>query len=234
ALLIVKGDVVKTAAFESGLVYVQDLAPQAASMLVESGRDDAIVDIGSAPGGKAASFAMDMKDKGSIVAIEPNEARLKVMERNFVRLGITNTQFIKHDATVDIEAFHGKADKVIVDAPCSALGVIRRHPEKKWCLTEAELKEFPKLQMKILETVKEWVKKGGEIYYMTCTLNPDENEKLIEKFLEKNGEFKVSAILPDDTKWKEFRYGNYLRILPGNKMNCDGFFTARLKRKTQN
>jgi 16S rRNA (cytosine967-C5)-methyltransferase len=230
ALLIVSGDPIKTPSFESGLFYVQDLASQVLGELVAAQKEEAIVDIGSAPGGKAAFFAMDSKGKAGIVAVERNEVRLKMMERNFVRLGITNVEVMKHDATVDIEAFHDRADKVIVDAPCSALGVIRRHPEKKWCLTEAELKEFPKLQSAILNTVSKWVKKGGELFYSTCTLNPAENETVIEKFLEKNDGFKLSDTVGDNAKLKAYKHGKYFRSLPGNKDNMDGFFIARLKR----
>ncbi len=231
ALLIQHGDAIKTGAFEAGMFYVQDLASQTLGELVDAHKDEAIIDIGSAPGGKAAFFAMDSKGRAGIVAVEPNEVRLKMMERNFVRLGITNVEVMKHDATVDIGAFHDRADKVIVDAPCSALGVIRRHPEKKWCLTEAELKEFPKLQTAILNTVGKWVKKGGELIYSTCTLNPAENEAMVEKFLEKNEGFKLLDAAGENAKLKSYKSGKYFRSLPGNRDNMDGFFIAKMKRK---
>ena len=229
-LLVVKGDPVRTPAHDEGWFYVQDPASQLLGSFVDAKKGDAIIDIGSAPGGKAAYFAMDSGGKAGIVAVEPNENRLKVMERNFVRLGIKGVEFIKHDATVDIPAFHDRADKVVVDAPCSALGVIRRHPEKKWCLTEAELKEFPKLQLAILDTVKNWVKKGGMLFYSTCTINPDENEKLLEKFMEKNDNFKLFDITDGAKKMKPYRKGKYFVSLPGNRDNMDGFFMAKMKR----
>jgi 16S rRNA (cytosine967-C5)-methyltransferase len=229
-LLVKKGDPINTRAHEEGLFYVQDLASQLLGSFVAAKKGEAIIDIGSAPGGKAAYFAIDSKGKAGIAAVEPNEVRLKVMERNFVRLGITNVEFIKHDATADIPAFHDRADKVIVDAPCSALGVIRRHPEKKWCLTEAELKEFPKLQAAILNTVKNWVKKGGWLYYCTCTINPDENSKLLNKFMEKNDNFKLFDITEGNKKMKPYRQGKYFISLPGNKDNMDGFFMGMMKR----
>lgn len=230
ALLLQSGDPIKTAAFEAGLFYVQDLASQVLGELVDAQKDEAIIDIGSAPGGKAAYFAMSSKGKAGIVAVESNELRLKMMERNFVRLGITNVEVMKHDATVDIEALHDKADKVIVDAPCSALGVIRRHPEKKWCLTEAELKEFPKLQSAILNTVSKWVKIGGELFYSTCTLNPAENEAVIERFLEKNTGFKQTFVTEDAARLKSYKFKKHFKALPGNKDNMDGFFIAKFKR----
>jgi 16S rRNA (cytosine967-C5)-methyltransferase len=230
ALLVEKGDPFHTQAFETGLFYVQDLASQALGEFVEAKKEDAIIDIGAAPGGKAAYFAIDSKGKAGILAVEPNEVRAKMMERNFVRLGITNVEIIRHDATVDIEAFHDRADKVIIDAPCSALGVIRRHPEKKWCLNENELREFPKLQAAILNTVSKWVKKGGELFYSTCTINPAENELIIEKFLEKNTGFKQVFVTEDAARLKTYKYKKHFQVLPGNKDNMDGFFIAKLKR----
>ncbi|MEI7543148.1 MAG: 16S rRNA (cytosine(967)-C(5))-methyltransferase RsmB, partial [bacterium] len=231
ALLLQHGELIKSGAFEAGLFYIQDLASQVLGELVNAQKDEAIIDIGSAPGGKAAFFAMDSKGKAGIVAVEPNEVRLKMMERNFLRLGITDVEIMKHDATIDIEAFHERADKVVVDAPCSALGVMRRHPEKKWCLTEAELKEFPKLQNAILHTVCKWVKKGGELIYATCTLNPLENEHIVEKFLEKNEDFKLVDVVGDVVKLKTYKDGKYFRSLPGNRDNMDGFFIAKLKKR---
>jgi 16S rRNA (cytosine967-C5)-methyltransferase len=229
-LLVIKGDAVRTPAHEAGMFYVQDLSSQILGSLVDAGKDEGIIDIGSAPGGKSSYFAIGSKGKAKIIAIEPNEVRLKTMESNFVRLGITSVEVMKHDATIDIEAFHDSADKVVVDAPCSALGVVRRHPEKKWCLTEAELKEFPKLQSAILNTVKNWVKKGGMLYYSACTINPEENNILLEKFMEKNDNFKLFDITDGSKKMKPYRRGKYFLSLPGNKDNMDGFFMGMMKR----
>jgi len=231
ALLVVSGDAVKTGAFEAGLFYVQDLSSQLLGSLVGAGQKDGVIDIGSAPGGKAAYFAISMNNKGQIIAVEPKRPRISVMERNFLRLGITNVEIIEHDATVDVEAFHGRGDKVLVDAPCSALGVMRRHPEKRWCLAEAELKEFPKLQYAILDNVKNWVKKGGELFYSTCTINPAENEGIVEKFLDKNSGFKLEDVCGDAAKLKPYKTGKFFQSLPGNKDNMDGFFIAKFIRK---
>lgn len=230
-LKVVSGDSVKTEAFEKGLFFIQDLSSQALISLIEAGAEEAIMDIGSAPGGKAAGMAISMKNKGNILAIEKKKERITLMERNFARLGITNTEVMAHDAVVDIPALNERADKLLIDAPCSAFGVIRRHPEKKWCLSEKELKEFPKLQSAMLATASRWVKKGGEIFYSTCTINPDENESVIEKFLEKNGDFKAVKAVEKDSKLKSYADKNYFRSLPGNKDDMDGFFVAKLKRK---
>ncbi|MBP7792316.1 MAG: 16S rRNA (cytosine(967)-C(5))-methyltransferase RsmB [Candidatus Goldbacteria bacterium] len=231
ALLVKKGNALNTELFEKGYFYVQDVSSQCMGLLVEAKKDEAIIDVGSAPGGKCAFFSISMKNNGQIVSIESKKERIKMMERNFLRLGINNVRILEHDATVDIPEFHDKADKIVFDAPCSAMGVIRRHPEKKWCLNEKELKEFPELQAKILNTVKNWVKKGGFIFYSTCTLNPGENENLIEKFLKKNENFKIEDIKEIAAfKLTQFKRGRFFQSLPGNDLNMDGFFIAKLKR----
>ena len=224
------GGVVKTEAFAKGLFYVQDLSSQLLGSLVDADASEAIIDIGSAPGGKAAYFSQSMKGKGHIVAIENSASRIKILEHNMVRLGVDNIEVINHDATADIEAFHDKANKLVVDAPCSALGVIRRHPEKKWGLTADEMKQFPKIQLKILDTVKSWVKKGGWLFYSTCTINPEENEKVIEKFLDTNSGFRPEDICGDVSRLKTYKNKKYFTSLPGNPHNMDGFFIAKIKR----
>jgi 16S rRNA (cytosine967-C5)-methyltransferase len=231
ALVVKSGDPVKTKAFEDGLFYVQDLSSQLLGSFVDAGQKDAVIDIGSAPGGKSAYFSFSMRNKGHIMAVEPKKPRIAVMERNFLRLGITNVEILEHDATIDIEALHNRGDKILVDAPCSALGVIRRHPEKKWCLAENELKEFPRLQSAILGNVKNWVKKGGALFYSTCTINPSENEGVVEKFLDKNSGFKLDDIVGSSAKLKEYKKGKYFQSLPGNKDNMDGFFMAKFTKK---
>ncbi|MCX8093281.1 MAG: 16S rRNA (cytosine(967)-C(5))-methyltransferase RsmB [Candidatus Goldbacteria bacterium] len=231
ALLVKKGEPLDTDLFEKGFFYVQDISSQILGLFVDADKDDAIIDVGSAPGGKCAFFSISMKNKGQIVAIEPQKERIKLMEQNFLRLGINNVRILSHDATVDIQEFHNKADKIVFDAPCSALGVIRRHPEKKWCLTKEELKSFFDLQINIMNTIKNWVKKGGFIFYSTCTINPDENEGLIEKFLKKNKNFKIENI-EEISKLKliKFKKEKFFQSLPGNELNMDGFFIAKLKR----
>ena len=230
ALLIKSGNPIDCEPFAHGLYYVQDLASQALGAFIDAGAKDSVIDIGSAPGGKAAYMAMAMENKGGIAAIESDAGRARMIDNTAARLGITNVKVITHDATLDIPALHDTADKVLVDAPCSALGVIRRHPEKKWCLEEAELKDFPKTQLAILKTAAGWVKKGGELFYSTCTINPAENEGVVEKFLETVDGFKQVAVT-ENSKFDDFMKKRYFISLPGNSFNMDGFFIARFVKK---
>ncbi|HPI02772.1 MAG TPA: 16S rRNA (cytosine(967)-C(5))-methyltransferase RsmB [Candidatus Goldiibacteriota bacterium] len=230
AMLVKSGNVIECEPFAKGLYYVQDLASQSLGTFIDAGPKDSVIDIGSAPGGKAAFMAMAMENKGGIAAIESDAGRARMIDNTTARLGITNVKVLTHDATLDIPALHDTADKVLVDAPCSALGVIRRHPEKKWCLEETELKDFPKTQLAILKTAAGWVKKGGELFYSTCTINPAENEGVAEKFLESVDGFKQVAVT-ENSKFSNFIKKKYFVSLPGNEMNMDGFFIARFMKK---
>ncbi len=229
AFLVEKGDPIKTTAFENGLFYIQDLSSQILGSLVDARSDEIIIDIASAPGGKTIYSSINMKNKGKIISIELKKERLLMMEGNLLRLGIKNVEILEHDATYDIPNFKDKADKIILDAPCSGLGVIRRHPEKKWCLKEEILNSFPDLQLKLLNNIKNWIKKDGFLFYSTCTINPEENENLIKKFLKQNKNFKL-CVLNKNQRLKNYIKEYFFLSLPGNAHNMDGFFIARLKR----
>jgi 16S rRNA (cytosine967-C5)-methyltransferase len=230
AVIIKSGDPINTEAFTNGLFYVQDLASQSLGTFFAAGSEDSVIDVGSAPGGKAAFFSQTMQNKGKITAIEPDSARMLLINNTIVRLGLENITTMNHDATVDVPELHDSADKLLVDAPCSALGVIRRHPEKKWCLSRKELSEFPDLQYRILSTASAWVKKGGELFYSTCTINPEENEKLVEEFLANNTEFSTAPVT-EAPEFSEYMKGDYFLSLPGNELDMDGFFIAKMVKK---
>jgi len=232
AYKMLSGNYINTESFRRGEFYVQDLSSQALGSFVNASQEDALIDVGSAPGGKAAYMAIAMENKGTILAIESDPARSRMIEQTTARLGITNVKTMVHDASVDVPSLQSAADKVLVDAPCSALGIIRRHPEKKWCMTEHELKEFPKLQLKILLTAANWVKKGGELFYSTCTINPSENQDVIEKFLEKSGNFRLVPVTDEPGRLADMITGKYFAPLPGNGLEMDGFFTAKLVKKS--
>jgi 16S rRNA (cytosine967-C5)-methyltransferase len=230
AFVIESGNPVKSIAFENGYFYIQDLSSQFLGHLVNATENEFIIDVASAPGGKAIFCAINMKNKSKIIALELNQNRIFMMEKNFARLGLKNIEIISGDGTQDIPSLHNKADKLILDAPCSGIGVIRRHPEKKWCLKEKIISSYPELQLKLLENVKEWVKKQGFIFYSTCTINPEENEYLIKNFLKRNKNFKLIDILNKKQTLKEFKKDEFFLSLPGNSLNADGFFIAKMQK----
>ncbi len=231
ALIVTAGDVFKTTAYEQGLFYAQDISSQMFATLVAAKAGDNIIDVGSAPGGKASYYAADMKGQGTITAVEFDETRLASMLQNFRRLGVENVVISRVDAAVEKGEYENTADKVTVDAPCSALGTVRRHPEKKWLIKQEDLKKYPELQLKILNNVKKWVKQGGELYYSTCTINPGENQEVVEKFLAENEEFELVNITKNAGLKEEYSHGNYFLSLPGNSLKADGFFAAKLIKK---
>ncbi|HDT15229.1 MAG TPA: 16S rRNA (cytosine(967)-C(5))-methyltransferase RsmB [Firmicutes bacterium] len=230
--LVISGEnIFRSQSFTNGLFYIQDAASQALGAMANPAPGETLMDIGAAPGGKTALLAQYSKNRSPIVAIDPDKERIRMIDSNIAKLGLENIQVLAHDASVDIPEFHNSADKIIIDAPCSALGVIRRHPEKKWCLTENEIKEFPKLQLKILNTARKWVKKNGCLFYSTCTINPAENEKVIEKFLAADKNYKLEDLSGKIPALKECANGKYFLSLPGNIYNMDGFFIAQITRK---
>jgi len=231
-LLTVSGDPVNNDLFKAGKYFIQDMSSQCLGHFIRAREGETIIDVGSAPGGKAAYMARDMNNTGRIIAVEPDPERIKLLEENIVRLGVKNTEIKQIDATKETKDFYGIADKVVVDAPCSGLGVIRRHPEKKWILAEDEMKRFPLIQAGILNNTKNWVKPGGSLFYSTCTINPEENEVLIEKFLTENKDYEIADIFDESgfAETGEFAKGKYFLSLPGNSKNMDGFFAAKMNK----
>ena len=156
----------------------------------------------------------------SVVSCDIHSHKLPLIEANLKRLGITNTTVVQNDAMVFNESFNEAFDGVLADVPCSGLGILRRKPDIKWTKTPEELKELTEIQYQILKNAAAYVKKGGRLVYSTCTINTEENEKNIEKFLKENADFKID----DD-------FAPFGRQLLPNTDNTDGFFIAPMERK---
>ncbi len=234
-LMVETGDAINNDLFKNGMYFIQDLSSQMMGFFAATAAGETIIDVGSAPGGKALYMAQEMENRGLIIAVEPDKERIKLLQENMARIGTKNIEIKNVDATREIKEFGGIADKVIVDAPCSGLGVIRRHPEKKWILSETEMKKFPELQLKILQNSGRWAKSGGSLFYSTCTFNPEENEILVERFLNENKDYEIADIFEGRNQAlpivHDFRKGKYFLSLPGNSRNMDGFFAAKMNKK---
>ena len=211
--LIVRGSgLLKTEAYINGLFSVQDEASMLASVALEPQPGDLVLDVCAAPGGKSFATAEMMAGEGKVVSMDIYEHKLKLMETQAKRTGITNIQLICHDSTSPLADFAGKADKVLADVPCSGLGVIRRKPEIKYKGNE-DLPELIDRQEKILSAASTYVKPGGTLVYSTCTINPAENQLQTEKFLANN---------------KEYRKIEERQLLP--TMGIDGFYICKMVR----
>lgn len=185
-----------------------------------------IIDCCSAPGGKTTHLAALMQDKGRILAGDIYEHKLDRIQENADRLGISiiGTQLL--DAREVGHSYPGQADRVLVDAPCSGLGVLRRKPDARWNKTEAEIGELPALQHEIIESAAAAVKPGGILVYSTCTIEPAENQAIVEAFLARHPQFQLEQT------------GDYLPVKRPEAMvqlypqrdGTDGFFIARMRR----
>jgi 16S rRNA (cytosine967-C5)-methyltransferase len=167
---------------ESSMLVAEKLNPK---------HGDVVMDVCAAPGGKTTAIAERMNNTGKIIASDVYRRKLDIVDREAKRLGITNIETRSWDATRVDSSMLQKADKVLVDAPCSGLGVVRRKPEIKYKEHTTDMELLPKKQLAILSASSGYVKPGGTLLYSTCTINPKENEKVIEAFLKKNTSFKV-------------------------------------------
>ncbi len=217
-------------AYKQGWFMVQDEAAQLVSLLLSPVPGETVLDACAAPGGKAAHLAELMGDRGTIVALENDPARIPRIEVNTARLGLHIIISEKGDAT----QYHGGTfDKVLIDAPCSGLGVLRRHPDGRWIKNERIIRERAAVQQRILENCASLLKPGGALVYATCTTEPEENEEIITDFLTNNGsDFTIDDPRPFLPRQATVFVDNtgFFRTFP-NGAGMDGFFGVRLIRK---
>lgn len=182
-------DLKKCRAFQNGLFHIEDLSCYNAVKALGVKENDVVFDICSAPGGKAFTAASFMKDKGSIYAFDIYAHRVELIQKGAERLGLKSLVPMINDGmqfNLELPA----ADKVICDVPCSGFGIIRRKPEIRYKNLDS-VKDLPDIQFGILETSAKYLKKGGRLLYSTCTLNKRENEKIVEKFIEKHSDYRI-------------------------------------------
>ncbi len=205
-------DFSKNKLFSEGLFHIQDISSQkcAEALLAKSG--ERILDVCSAPGGKSFTVAEVMEDSGEIISCDLYENRVSLIKKGAHRLGIKSITAIKNDATV-YNSRLGEFDAVLCDVPCSGFGVIRRKPEIKY-KPITDFNELQDIQLNILKTSANYVKKDGRLLYSTCTLRKAENEGIVEQFLKDNSDFNC-----------EYMH----TFIPS--ANNDGFFHAMLKHR---
>ncbi len=219
------GAVTALPGFEEGLFYVQDRAARCAVAAAEARPGMQVLDACAAPGGKSFAAALAMEDKGSVLACDIHEKKLRLIEIGASRLGLGCIRTERHDAREEIPAFREAFDLVIADVPCSGLGVIRKRPEIRG-KRESEIAGLPAIQAEILQAVSGYVKRGGTLLYSTCTVLRAENEEIVESFLRQNREF-----APADFQLGTLRSHNGRYTFWPQKDGTDGFFAAKLIRK---
>lgn len=217
--------------FKNGMFHVQDESSQLAVEVLNPKEGDKILDLCSAPGGKTFTICEKIEDRGEILACDIFEHKLNLVNDGSERLGLSAIKTRLQDATEYVEEFSGYFDKVLVDAPCSGLGLLRKKPDIRSKKSGDEIDSLIEIQRKILENASKYVKVGGIIVYSTCTLSKKENEKNIEWFLQNFSEFEAVDIsgcideIQNDTE----KMG-YVTLLP-NIYKTDGFFISKLIRK---
>lgn len=220
-------------AYQRGDFYVQDEAAQLVGFAVAPKPGERILDACAAPGGKSTHLAELMSDRGEVVAADAGTKRLERIVENARRLGLTSIRPVAADVTRDLAAFGDTPyDRILVDAPCSGLGVLRRNPEAKWYKTEAVIGKMAALQLKILDQVAPTLKPGGMLVYSTCTTEPEENEAVVGSFLARHPDFRLESL---QSLWPESGL-----VTPEGTLNTrvnlyqmDHFFAARLIRATK-
>jgi 16S rRNA (cytosine967-C5)-methyltransferase len=218
--------------FRQGLYQIQDESSILVGRVLDPKPGDLVIDICSAPGGKVTHAAELMDNKGRIIARDIYQHKLDLIQQNCKRLGITIVETENFDAKELDRKMIGKADKVLLDAPCSGLGVLRRKPDMKLKKTADNFDELNKLQQQMLSKAAEYVKPKGVLVYSTCTINKSENIKVVEAFLKNREDFymeDISKLLPENLESNTKTKG-YVEIFP-NIHGIDGFFIARLRRK---
>ncbi len=220
--------------YRDGLFYVQDEAGQLVSMLVDARPGEQVLDACAAPGGKASYLSTTVGDAGRVVALEQDKGRIRRLGDNLSRLGCGNVRVIQGDAgTVSAKALGGPFDRVLLDAPCSGLGVLNRHPEGKWWKSSDAVTACAGVQRKILTHLASMVRPGGRLVYAVCTGEPEESTRMLARFLQNNHNFSVvpaTAILGDRVAPYVTPEG-YLDT-NGNAAGMDGFFAAHLAKKS--
>jgi len=201
--------------YKQGMFSVQDESSMLVSVMLDPKHGDTVMDVCAAPGGKTLAIAERMNNTGKIIASDIYKRKLEIITKEAERLGITNVETRTWDATKVDSTMIEKADKVLVDAPCTGLGVIRRKPEIKYKKRTTEMEMLPKKQLAILSASANYVKPGGVLLYSTCTISPYENQRVISDFLKKHASFKKEETI---------------QLMP-NVNDTDGFFICKMRKE---
>ncbi|MBW9170824.1 16S rRNA (cytosine(967)-C(5))-methyltransferase RsmB [Clostridium estertheticum] len=227
AIRIIKGkNIENNVLFNEGNITVQDESAMLTAPSMDLKLNMKILDLCSAPGGKTTHIAELMKNTGKVLAFDVHKNKLSLIEESIKRIGIVNTTCEVQDATVFKKDLFEYADRVLIDVPCSGLGIIRKKPEIKWSKNIKDINNIIEIQRSIMDNASKYVKKGGVLVYSTCTLNKDENEGNIDWFIASHCEFKIEPLFFGEFDNIKYSDKGYVTIFPNEYM--DGFFITKL------
>jgi len=234
-----KGEIGQDPAFVSGQLSPQDEASQLVVELLDPRPGERILDTCAAPGTKSAAIAERLDGAGHVLALDRHGRRLRLVGRGIRRLGLGGVATLERDATkplTDLTEHEGLFDRILVDAPCSGLGALRRNPDARWRLRPEDLEELARVQRALLESAAQVLRPGGSLVYSTCTVTPEENEGVIRGFMATRANWRIAlrAEAPEALQDLIDEEG-FLRVLPHwpGRSDCqdmDGFFAVRLVR----
>ena len=218
-ILTERANVFLTDAFKDGLFEVQDASSQLVAYFLDVKPGMRVVDTCAGAGGKTLHLASLMENKGQLIAMDLYESKLKQLKIRAKRNGAFNIEPRVIESTKTIKKLHEKADRVLIDAPCSGLGVLKRNPDSKWKLQPEFIENIKKIQAEVLENYSKIVKPGGKLVYATCSVLPSENQEQIKHFL-------------STEIGKEFNFVKDQKVL-AHESGFDGFYMALLERKNK-
>jgi 16S rRNA (cytosine967-C5)-methyltransferase len=219
--------------FQSGAIEVQDEGSQVLAQIVGAKRGEMVVDFCAGAGGKTLALGALMRNTGRLYAFDVSEKRLAKLKPRLARSGLSNVHPVQiaHERDAKIKRLAGKIDRVLVDAPCSGLGTLRRNPDVKWRQQVTAVAEMQEKQIAILAGAARLVKGGGRLVYATCSFLDEENDQVAAQFLAGNPDFTLVPMHTVLAEQKiELEMGDYLKMLP-HKHHTDGFFAAVFERK---
>lgn len=214
-----RGNVFRTDAFQQGYFEVQDANSQRVGLLLNPQPGERVIDACAGAGGKSLHLAALMKNKGKIISLDIYESKLEELRRRSRRAGVDIIETRPIESTKVIKRLDGSADAVLLDVPCSGLGVLKRNPDSKWKLTAEKIENLQNTQQEILLSYSRMVRPGGRMVYSTCSVLPSENQHQVDRFLKANPHWhKISdeTLYPQDTGFDGF----YLCLLEKSKTNA--------------
>lgn len=220
------------ALFNEGAIEVQDEGSQLLTQIVAAKRGELVVDFCAGAGGKTLALGAAMRNTGRLYAFDVSEKRLAKLKPRLARSGLSNVHpvLIAHENDAKVKRMAGKSDRVLVDAPCSGLGTLRRNPDMKWRQTPQSVAELNAKQQAILASAARLVKPGGRLVYATCSLLDEENEAIVEQFLAAHEAFRLTPMGELLAGLKiDLEMQTYLKLYP-HVHHTDGFFAAAFER----
>lgn len=233
AIICLKGNLAHSKAFATGLVTIQDESSMLVAHALGIAEGQRVLDACAAPGGKSTHIAEKLKGTGEVLSLDLHEHKVKLIHENAARLGLENIQCRVLDSRNVQDHFQKESfERILLDAPCSGLGVMRRKPDLKYSKNVEDIRKLQEIQLSLLESVAPLLKKDGIIVYSTCTIDKEENHNVVKVFLEKHPEFTFDLTLKErlPEKVRGFVDGGELQILP-QYLNSDGFYIACMRKK---